>query len=113
MHSTYSAIPQEGFEYGRFLRPEKYYPSRLVTVASPEAFVDLVSSGLGISILARWAVEPRLFKSELVALGLGENGLQLQWHLVMRDSQANDSPASQCARILVDWASSECPIESV
>ena len=112
-HFTYSAISEEGFEYDRFLRLERHYPSRLVTVASPEAIVELVSAGLGISILARWAVEPPLAKKELVALGLGENGLQLQWHLVMRDTEAEDSPAAQCARILLDWASSEYSIESV
>ena len=82
-------------------------------MASPEAIVELVSAGLGISILARWAVEPRLAKKELVALGLGENGLQLQWHLVMRDTEAEDSPAAQCARILLDWAAAEYTIESV
>lgn len=112
-HFTYSAISEKGFEYDRFLRLESYYPSRLVTVASPEAIVELVSAGLGISILARWAVKPQLAKKELVALGLGENGLQLQWHLVMRDTEAEDSPAAQCAQILLDWASLENSIQSV
>jgi LysR family transcriptional regulator for metE and metH len=106
-HFTYSAEAQEGFEYDRFLRLEEHYPARLVTVASTEAIVELVSAGLGISILARWAVEPRLLNKELVAARLGENGLPLQWHLVMRKTQAEDSPAAKCARILLDWASRE------
>jgi LysR family transcriptional regulator for metE and metH len=106
-HFTYSAVAQEGFEYERFLKPQGYYPARLVTVASTEAIIELVSAGLGISILASWAVEPKLLRKELVGLRLGEDGLQLQWHLVMRNTQAENSPAAKCARILLDWVSQE------
>ncbi len=106
-HFTYSAVTQEGFEYDRFLRPEGQYPARLVTVASAHAIVELVSAGLGISILARWAVDPRILNKELVAARLGENGLQLQWHVVMRNTQTDDSPAAKCAGIMLDWVAQE------
>ena len=107
--SVGGTVAQEGFEYDRFLRPDGDYPSLLVTVASPGAIVELVSAGLGVSILARWAVEPRLSSKELVALRLGEHGLQIPWHLVMRRSRTADSPAAKCAGILLDWVSREKP----
>ncbi len=106
-HFTYNAVAQEGFEYDLFLRPEGHFPSRLVTVSSPEAIVELVTAGLGISILARWAVEQRLLKKELVAARLGDNGLPLEWHLVTRNSQTSGSPVAECASVLLDWASRE------
>jgi LysR family transcriptional regulator, regulator for metE and metH len=104
-HLSYSAIAQTGFEYDSFLRPEGLYPARLITVASPEAIIELVVAGLGISILARWAVEPRLRSGELVAAQLTANGLPLRWHVIVRQTEAEDAPAARCARALLNWGS--------
>lgn len=104
-HLSYSAVAQSGFEYDSFLRPEGHYPARLITMASPEAIVELVAAGLGISILARWAVEPRLRSGELVAARLTATGLPLRWHIMLRETEAEDAPAASCARALLSWRS--------
>jgi len=102
-HLTYSTVVQAGFEYDRFLRPEGHYPTRLVTVTLPEVVVELVAAGLGISILSRWAVGPRLEGGELVAARLTPRGLPLPWHVATRASESEDSPAAACARVLGAW----------
>lgn len=102
-HLTYSAVEQAGFEYDQFMRPAGHYPARLVTISQPEAVLELVSAGLGISILARWAVEPRLEAGKIVAARLTPKGLPVRWQVAIRDTEPADSPATQCARAILDW----------
>lgn len=103
-HLTYSAVVQAGFEYDMFMRPAGHYPARLVTVSLPEAVLELVAAGLGVSILARWAVEPRLQSGKVVASRLTANGLPIPWFVAIRAHEAPDSPTAVCARAILEWA---------
>ena len=62
-------------------------------VQVPEAIIDLVRAGFGISILSRWAVEPEIADGTLVARPLGEEGLSLDWWAVIRTDDAEDAPS--------------------
>lgn len=102
-HLTYSAVVTEGFEYERFFRPAGHYPARLVPLAVPEAVQELVTANLGISILSRWAALPRLRRKEIAGIKLTENGLNLDWHVAIRQSDATSGPVLTCAEALSRW----------
>lgn len=101
---TYSVEPTRGFEWDRLFRAARVQPRRISAVGTPEAIIDLVRAGFGISILSQWAVQPEIDDGTLVARPLGPGGMDLNWWAVVRSEEEADSPASRVARALVDWS---------
>lgn len=102
-HLTYSAVVTDGFEYEKFFRPSGRYPARLVPLAVPEAVQELVSANLGISILSKWAASPRLQRNEIAGIRLTQHGINLDWHLAIRQSDLGSGAASTCAGAFANW----------
>lgn len=101
---TYSVQPVPGFEWQRLFRSERLRPRRVSVVGVPEAIIDLVRAGFGLSILSQWAVQPEIADGTLVARPVGPSGLNLNWWAVVRASEHGESPASRVARALVEWS---------
>ena len=102
-HVTYSSEIQSGFEYDSFFRPGGHYPKRLMNIALPEAVMELVSAGFGISILSRWILGPRLRREELVSARLTPNGLALPWNVVLREKDFSGGITHKVADMLASW----------
>lgn len=100
---TYSFTQQSGFEAERFLRPANATPARLVRVELPEAIVELVRAGLGVSVLSRWAIEPYLRAGTLAATQLSAQGLNIDWYALYRKADGHGSPAHKLASALSTW----------
>lgn len=103
VHVTYSSEILPGFEYDRFFRPGGHYPRKLMNIAVPEAAAELVSAGIGISILSRWALTPRLGHGELRAAKLTEAGLPLPWNVAIRGNEIQNGVVERTAAILANW----------
>lgn len=106
-HITYSSEILPGFEYDSFFRPGGHYPKKLMNIALPEAAIELVTADLGISILSRWILGPRLRQCELVAARLTETGLPLPWHIVIRDKEPKGGAVEKVATTLANWLAQE------
>jgi LysR family transcriptional regulator, regulator for metE and metH len=102
-HITYSSEILLGFEYDSFFRPGGYYPKTLMNIALPEAAIELVTAGLGISILSRWILTPRLRHRDLVAARLAEAGLPLPWNVVIRGKEQPGGEVDRIATRLAHW----------
>jgi LysR family transcriptional regulator for metE and metH len=74
---------QESLFLNQVLMPAGAIPARVEEVKLTEAITELVKANLGVSALARWAVQPLLDSGALVALPLPPRGLQRQWSAVM------------------------------
>jgi LysR family transcriptional regulator for metE and metH len=73
------------------LVPAGVTPKRFSRVQLTEAIIELVKSGLGISVLARWAVRPYLKSGELAAVSLTKKGFYRNWRAVLlKDEPAPD-----------------------
>lgn len=103
---TYTLQPAPGFEWQRLFRSARVRPRRMSVVGVPEAIIDLVRAGFGVSILSQWAVQPEIADGTLVARPIGPAGLNLNWWAVVRRDEPDDSPASRVARALVRWSRS-------
>src|SRR6185295_7521630 len=56
---------------------------RIEEVQLTEAITELVKAGLGVAVLARWAVQPLVESGALLARSLTARGLRRQWRAVM------------------------------
>ena len=101
---TYPLSAEPGFEWEALLGAPTEPYRRLTPMPTPEAAVDLIRAGFGIGIFSRWTVLPELSDGTLVAKPIGEDGMSLDWWAVMRESDADDSPAGRLARALVRWS---------
>lgn len=81
-------------------------PFRQVTqMPTPEAVIDLVRAGLGISVFSRWAIEPEVADGTLITKPLSSEGMSLDWWAVTRaGDETADTPASLLAQALVSWS---------
>ncbi len=100
---TYSRAAMPGHEYDRLMRPAGVYPRRFVSVELPEAIVELVSAGFGMSILARWAVAPHIRSGSIAHARVTAEGLDIDWAAALRASEPLDSPGRRLADTLAAW----------
>jgi len=65
------------------LLPAGVSPARVDEVMLTEAIAELVKAGLGVSFLARWAVQPLIDAGSVVARPLTARGLHRTWRAAM------------------------------
>ena len=86
------------------LLPAGAAPSRVEEVQLTEAIVELVRAGLGVSVLARWAVQPLVASGRLVARPLTSRGLHRRWSAVMPKDLAQTDFVRAFIDLLVEHA---------
>ena len=79
---TYSPR-EESYVFQKLLMPAGISPRRVQQVQLTEAILELVRAGLGVAMLARWAVEPALSPSSLVGRPLTARGFFRHWSAVV------------------------------
>lgn len=97
---TYNPVPAPGFEYDRFVRPAGVFPEVVTVVPDTGAVAEMVAAGVGVSVLSRWAQRPMLDAGRLEAVRCSPEGLQLDWHIVLRSQEAHDSVVRRVATTL-------------
>ena len=63
----------------RFLRPEGIEFGQTTVVPFTDAVMQLVGSGVGITLVPRWVAAPSLTRDRIVALRLGSQGVFRSW----------------------------------
>jgi LysR family transcriptional regulator for metE and metH len=71
------------------LLPAGAAPARIEEVQLTEAITELVKAGLGVAILARWAVQPLIDAGAIVGRSLPARGMHRVWSAVMRKDLAS------------------------
>jgi LysR family transcriptional regulator for metE and metH len=84
---TYSR-PDESTVYRRVLAPAGVSPRQITPIQLTEAMIELVKSGMGVGVLARWAVQRELDSGALVASSLGPEGVRRRWRVATRAAGA-------------------------
>jgi DNA-binding transcriptional LysR family regulator len=72
----------------RFLLEQGVFPTVAMEISDLEAVKKMVEVGLGVSILAGWAVRREAEAKSLVVRPLGNNGLYRSWGIVRRNNEA-------------------------
>jgi LysR family transcriptional regulator for metE and metH len=75
----YKAPRKSSYTFTRILTPAGIEPARVSFVPLTEAIVELIKAGLGIGVLAAWAVEPAIRSGAVKAVRIGRKGVRRQW----------------------------------
>lgn len=82
----YTADRHDSYTFTRILAPAGIEPARVSQVPLTEAILELVKAGLGVSVMARWAIEPALKTGAVKAVKIGKRGVYRSWTAVsLRD----------------------------
>ena len=84
---TYSA-KEDSTIYQRVLVPAGVMPAGFQQVQLTEAIIELVKAGLGVAVLARWAIDPYLRAGTVRALSVTKRGYHRVWSAAMLKDMA-------------------------
>jgi LysR family transcriptional regulator for metE and metH len=76
----YQISKEESLFFQRVLFPAGISPKRVSNVQLTEAAIEMVRAGLGISVMAKWAVAPQIASRTIKALPITRKGLHRQWY---------------------------------
>jgi len=100
---SYSRVVEEGLDDELLFRPTRRGPAHFVLAETVEAILDLVSAGVGFSILSRWALPDNL--NAVVVLPLIEDGARVMWSIVRREHEKSAPTLSLCEDLRESFAS--------
>jgi LysR family transcriptional regulator for metE and metH len=89
------------------LLPGGNLPRQVSDVHLTEAIVELVKAGLGVSVLARWAIAPRVRSGEVVAVPIGEHGTYRHWSAAYLNYKIVPHHLAAFVTLLGHWCPSE------
>jgi LysR family transcriptional regulator for metE and metH len=95
---------EESLVLNQVLLPNGAVPGRIDEVQLTEAIIELVKAGLGVSVIARWAVEPIVKSGALVARPLTARGLHRRWSAVMPKDLAKTDFVREFVELLKEYA---------
>jgi LysR family transcriptional regulator for metE and metH len=75
----YNLARSESTLLSEVLDPAGVVPRRISRIELTEAILELVRAGLGVAMLARWAVAPYVRAGALAAVSITRRGLHRQW----------------------------------
>lgn len=82
----FNLISHADKEFSKFyqfaLKPRGLEPKRFMTVGQPNAIIEMVASGFGLSVLPGWAVRHYLEAHGIAALPITGSGLPVTWQAV-------------------------------
>jgi LysR family transcriptional regulator for metE and metH len=84
----YSADRSDSYTFNRILTPAGVEPARVSQVPLTEAILELVKAGLGVSVMARWAIEPALRTGAARAVRITRRGVFRPWTAVTLKDRA-------------------------
>jgi LysR family transcriptional regulator, regulator for metE and metH len=87
--------------YQEFLKPARVKPARVSRVDLTEAIVEMTKAGLGIAVLARWAVARHLGPA-LKTVRLGRGGFPRAWYAAALRSKARPKYVDAFIDLLVE-----------
>jgi LysR family transcriptional regulator for metE and metH len=86
----YNLREEESTFLNNVLRPAGVRPAGLSRVELTEAMIELVKAGMGVSVMARWAVAPHVRAGSVITLPITAGGVKRRWSAMYRVDGSND-----------------------
>jgi LysR family transcriptional regulator for metE and metH len=104
---TNSTVPEKDREYELFFKPNNVFPKKVVQVGFNEAIVELVKMNMGVTIISKQLIAPYLSDGRIKTMPLGEQGLNIYWHLVYLKNSNVTKPAELLTNVLKQYATEQ------
>jgi LysR family transcriptional regulator for metE and metH len=101
-HLILYSAPEESRAVRQVLVPAGVTPRKVSNVQLTEAIVEMVKAGVGIGILAKWAVSPQIAAGAIRALPLTGKGLHRRWCAATLKSNSVAPYLNDFVRLLAD-----------
>jgi LysR family transcriptional regulator for metE and metH len=82
-HLIVYTTPEPASIITRFLEPAGISPRRVSEMQLTEGIAELVRAGLGVAVMARWALRPQIESGALAVHRLTPTGIYRDWHAVI------------------------------
>jgi LysR family transcriptional regulator for metE and metH len=89
----YSTASRHSLVLHDILEPAGITPQQITRIQLTEAILELVAAGLGVAILATWAVKPAVQSGAVRMMRLGKRGYSRTWYAATRSGDV--TPAFQ------------------
>ncbi len=99
---THSKVLQESIFFEQFLRPEQITPKQVMYIQLTEAVLEMVREGLGITVMAKWLIEPYVDARTIKMIPLGKSGLKRKWYIATLKNELQSTPLRKFIEILKD-----------
>lgn len=101
-HLIIYSAPEGNRAFQQVLVPAGVTPRKVSNVQLTEAIVEMVKAGVGVGILARWAVSPQVAAGTIRALPLTAKGLHRRWCAATLKSSSAVPYLNDFVRLLAD-----------
>jgi LysR family transcriptional regulator for metE and metH len=102
-HLIMYTIPEsESTLFRTVLVPAGVRPAKVSLIELTEAIVELVRAGVGIAVLARWAVSPQLESGVLRAVPVTRRGIRRRWYAATVRQKSPPDYLRAFTRLLAD-----------
>jgi LysR family transcriptional regulator for metE and metH len=79
---AYSSLEAGTSYLGQLFRDAGVTPRKVSYIQLTEAIIEIVAAGLGVGVLAKWAIAPNLESGRIAGVRLTSGGLHRRWHAV-------------------------------
>lgn len=97
---SYDFAIQDNIMLKGIFKPNKLMPKSVSRVPLTEAIIDMVEAGLGVSVLAKWAIARQLRAGSVCGRPITKSGLRREWHVAMLRSASKRSHLVHFIRML-------------
>ena len=86
---AYDAVPEKGREYDLFFSHSKTRIKKIIRIGRTDAMIEMVSAGLGVTVLTHWILAPYLNSHPVIAKPLTEDRLFIDWYAVIHKEKSS------------------------
>lgn len=98
---VYTSI-EETMVFKKVLGPAGITPRQVSKVQLTEALLEMIRAGVGIGVMAKWAVAPQLDAGTVSAIPLTKKGLRRRWMAAMLKNKSAPAYLLEFVRLLTD-----------
>ena len=102
---TNSTVPEKDREYELFFKPKNIIPKKVLQVGFNEVIIEFIKANMGTTIMSKQLIEPYLSNNLIKTSQLGNNGLQIYWHIVYAKKGKTVPMAKALSNILQEYLS--------
>jgi LysR family transcriptional regulator for metE and metH len=100
----YKTAPEQSYLFQKVLLPSGIFPSKVTFVMLTEAIIEMVKTGLGISVMSRWITAPYVREKTVRAVRVTKKGLVRKWIGASIDAPSTPQYVSEFTRLLAKSA---------